>query len=277
MVSALRFKGEKKPKKRKRIAGSKDEDGESSALAPTSKKASTKKEHDPDEEGWVDSEVLDDLTGPILITLATTPPSCLASDAAGSVFASPLTLITGENLSTAEPSDVQQVWVCARVYGSTTKFTLKSHLGRYLSVDKHGVLSATREAISPEEEFTPVRAELGGGRWAWQTVREKFIGVEEGGKGTVVRGDREEIGFCETWMVRLQKRNKVRVKAGGGGTAGEGGMKDRVTRRELEELAGVKLENEQVKMLRKARREGGFHEALLNVRVKLGKHDKFAY
>lgn len=172
---------------------------------------------------------------------------------------------------------MQQVWVCARVYGSTTKFTLKSHLGRYLSVDKHGVLSATREAISPEEEFVPVRTELRGGRWAWQTVRERFIGVEMGAKGTAVRGDREEVGFCETWMVRLQKRNKVRVKAGGGGGTSEGKMKDRVSRRELEELVGVKLDDEQVKMLRKARREGGFHEALLDVRVKHGKHDKFAY
>jgi len=60
--------------------------------------------------------------------------------------------------------------------------------------------------------------------------------------------------------------------------------------------AGVKLNDDQVKMLKKARRgninpsqqeivciiadtatEGRFHEALLDVRVKFGKHDKFSY
>lgn len=214
----------------------------------------------------------EDLTGPIVIALATTPPSCLASDAAGTVFASPLTEITGENLSTAEPGDVQQVWVCARVYGSTTKFTLKSRLGRYLSCDKHGLLSATKEAISAEEEFVPIHAD---GRWAWQTVREKYLGVDETTKGIAVRGDRDDVGFRETWTVRLQKRNKVRVKAGSGKDSGK--LEDRVSRRELEEMAGVKLDDDQVKMLRRARKEGRFHEALLDVRVKHGKHDKFAY
>jgi len=59
----------------------------------------------------------------------------------------------------------------------------------------------------------------------------------------------------------------------------------------------VKLDDEQVKVLKRARRgkhlncllnplsrvaanlgvEGRFHEALLDIRVKFGKHDKFAY
>lgn len=58
----------------------------------------------------------------------------------------------------------------------------------------------------------------------------------------------------------------------------------------------MKLDDDQVKMLKKARRgninlsqqeivciiadtatEGRFHEALLDLRVKFGKHDKFSY
>jgi protein FRG1 len=313
MVKALRFKGDpKKPKKRKRAAAETEENdngGEgSSSRSTVTKRPKEKEEEDEEPEGWVDSEVLgnyihtslslppvpgswkltntillpEDLTGPILITIASTPPTCLASDAIGSVFASPLTAIEGENLSTAEPTAVQQVWVCARVYGSTTgKFTLRSHTGKYLSCSKTGELSATRDAIGPEEEFVPVRSELGGPRWAWQTCRDKFIGVDEkagggGAGGVVVRGDRDDVGFRETWTVRLQKRNKVRVKAGGG-VEEKGRTKDRVSRKELEDMAGFALDDDQVKLLRKARKEGGFHEALLDLKVKHGKHDKFAY
>ncbi|CCX15870.1 FRG1-like family-domain-containing protein [Pyronema domesticum] len=265
MVSALRFKGEKKKKRKRAVDDGDDTSAEPSAKAP-------KKAYDEDIEGWADAEVLEDLTGPIMLTLASNPPVALAADAAGSVFCSPLTLITGEDLSTAEPSDVQQVWICAKVYGSSIKYSLKSHLGKYLSCDKTGVLTATREAISAEEEFVPVRRD---GRWAWTTVREKFLGVEETSKGVQVRGDRDDVGFREGWTVRLQKRNKVKVKEGA--SEEKGRVKDRVSRKELEELAGVPLDDDQVKMLRRAKREGGFHEALLDVRVKHGKHDKFAY
>jgi protein FRG1 len=167
------------------------------------------------------------------------------------------------------------VWVCARVYGNTEKFTLRSYTGKYLSCTKEGELSATRDAIGPEEEFVPVRSELGGGRWAWQTCRDKFLGVDEKASGVVVRGDRDDVGFRETWTVRLQRRNKVRVKAGGGEEKGR--TKDRVGRKELEDMAGFPLDDEQVKLLRKARKEGGFHEAMLDLKVKHGKHDKFAY
>jgi len=225
-------------------------------------------------DGGADTRI-EDLTGPLIFCIATTPPSALSSDATGAVFGSALSEIEGENLSTAEPTQVQQVWVCTKIYGSTTpKYSLRSHTGKYLGCDAHGMLSATREAISAEEEWVPA-PQPGGGRWAWQAVRGGFIGVEEKeGKGVMVRGDREDVGFRETWTVRLQKRNKVKVKAGGGDA---GKIKDRVTRKELEELAGVSLDDEQVKKLRKARKEGGFHEALLDIRVKHGKHDKFAY
>lgn len=38
---------------------------------------------------------------------------------------------------------------------------------------------------------------------------------------------------------------------------------------------GRRLEDSEVKRLRRARREGNFHEEVLDVRVR-GKHDKFA-
>lgn len=38
---------------------------------------------------------------------------------------------------------------------------------------------------------------------------------------------------------------------------------------------GRRLDDDEVKKLKKARREGNFHEVMLDVKVK-GKHDKFA-
>lgn len=141
------------------------------------------------------------------------------------------------------------MWVATKIHGCE-KWSLKSHHGKYLGCDQHGILSATREAISPEEEFVPVRNELGGGRWALQTVRERFVGVDESGGVIEVRGDAESVGFGETWRLRLQKRNKKKTK----GVGSDGKTKDKITRKELEELAGVKLNYNQIKTLKKSRR-----------------------
>jgi len=55
MVSALRFKGEKKSKKRKRAAADPDDP----KAAPSSSSAISKRNaYDSDEEGWINSEVL---------------------------------------------------------------------------------------------------------------------------------------------------------------------------------------------------------------------------
>lgn len=143
---------------------------------------------------------------------------------------------------------MKQVWVATKIHGSE-KYSFKSHHGKYLGCDKHGILSATREAISPEEEFVMVKNELGGGRWALQTVREKFVGVDESSGGIELRGDAESVGFGETWRVRLQRRNKKKSKVGT-----DGKIRDKATRKELEEQAGVKLDDDQLKTLRRARR-----------------------
>ncbi|KAL7271248.1 hypothetical protein RUND412_006016 [Rhizina undulata] len=266
MVSALKFKGEKRVKKRKR-SEKKDDAGEGSSKSVKAQKTGE------DEEGWIDSEILEDINGPVIFTFAATRPICLACDATGKVYASPLDNVDGEDLSTAEPTDVKQVWIATKIHG-TEKYSFKSHHGRYLSCDKFGVLSATREAISSEEEFVPLKSELGSGRWALQTVRDKFLSVDEVSQGgsVEIRGDADSVGYKETFVVRLQARNKKRAK----GAPAER-VKDKITRKELEEQAGVKLDDDQVKALKKARREGRYNEALLDIKVKHGRHDKYAY
>ncbi|KAI5811450.1 FRG1-like family-domain-containing protein [Peziza echinospora] len=278
MVKALTFKGDKKTKKRKRTKEDVSEEAEggggegssSTAIATTTTTTATTGHGTDEPEGWVTMEAQEELVGPIMLTFAATKPICLACDATGKVFASILETIEGENLHTAEPLEVKQVWVVTKIHGSDS-YSFKSHHGKYLSCDKFGILTATREAISHEEGFIPVKTEVGG--WAFQTAREKYIGVEDPKSGGTIeiRGDAEEIGFCQTWTVRGQAKYKKKTKKE------ENRIRDKITRKELEAQAGVKLDDEQVKKLKKARREGGFHEALLDIRVKHGKHDKYAY
>src|SRR4051812_37434257 len=67
------------------------------------------------------------------------------------------------NISTSRDIlQVRQVWVASRI-ADTGKFSLKGHHGRYLSCDKIGTWSATKEAIGMEESFLPVKSEAG---WA---------------------------------------------------------------------------------------------------------------
>ncbi|KAF3932805.1 hypothetical protein ABW19_dt0208111 [Dactylella cylindrospora] len=289
MVKPLHFKGDKKAKKRKRTETEDDSplpskfpatSLSSSAVATTSKSeapaASTSssgkglsQELDAD-DGWVNSEHVDDIKGPVIFTFASTPPTCLACDANGKVFASPLKDVDGENLSTAEPHDVRQVWIATRVPAST-KFAFKGHHGRYLACDKFGVLTATKEAISPEEEFSPIKTETG---WGVQTCRDKFLSAEEknisgGGAMVEVRGDSETIGWGETWVIRGQRRFKTKTRK-------EGAKEERISRRELEKLAGQQLDDDQVKRLKRAKRDGSLQTALLDIRQKK-KHDKFAW
>ncbi|KAF3925332.1 hypothetical protein ABW20_dc0108944 [Dactylellina cionopaga] len=301
MIKPLHFKGDKKPIKKRKRAEADDEStaksiststaekfgssagasSSSTALVPTEKEKEKKvkvvnEDLDAD-DGWVNSDAVDDIRGPVIFTFASTPPTCLACDATGKIFASPLRDIDGDDLTTAEPHDVRQVWTATRIAAST-RFAFKGHHGKYLACDKIGVLSATKDAISPEEEFIPVKTETG---WGVQTCRDKFLKGEEknigsggksGGAGGVVveiRGDAETIGFGETWVIRGQKRFKTKAKRADG-------KEERISRSELERLAGQQLDDDQVKILKKARREGTLQTALLDIRQKK-KRDKFAW
>lgn len=85
-----------------------------------------------------------------------------------------------------------------------------------------------------------------------------------------IRGNAEEINFNSTFRIRMQARFKPRLKANKAEQA-----KQKISRKELEEVVGRRLDDDEAKKLKKARRDGTYHEAILDVRVK-GKHDKFA-
>ena len=150
---------------------------------------------------------------------------------------------------------------------------LTTRAPRYLSCDKFGILSATREAISPEESFLCISTPDTPGTFSIQTQREKFLTITEDSndnKPPEIRGDAETVSFNTTFRIRMQARFKLRLKANK-----ESRAREKISRKELEDVVGRRLEDEEVRRLKRARREGDYHEVILDVRVK-GKHDKFA-
>lgn len=147
-------------------------------------------------------------------------------------------------------------------------------LGRYLSCDKFGIFSATSEAVSPLETFTLLPTADTPGTFQIQTLRETYLTVKEpSGKSAKalpeVRGDATEMTFYTTVRIRMQARFKPRIKA-----SKEEKAREKITRSELESAVGRRLNEDEVKRLKRARREGDYHEVLLDIKVK-SKHDKY--
>lgn len=85
-----------------------------------------------------------------------------------------------------------------------------------------------------------------------------------------MRGDAESITFNTTFRIRMQARFKPRHKVAKAEKALE-----KISKKELEDLIGRKLDDDEVKKLRRARRDGTFHEVSLGFKVKTS-HDKYA-
>ncbi|KAK3396346.1 FRG1-like family-domain-containing protein [Sordaria brevicollis] len=284
MVKPLTFKGDKKAKKRKRTTRNDDDD------APRERKEKQIKKEDDnneaavakaenlddenDENSWVSADLPSDVSGPIMFVLPTEPtPTALACDATGKVFTLPIENIVDNNPATAEPHDVRQVWVANKIVG-TEFYRFKGHHGKYLSCDKIGLFSASSDAITPLESFSIIPTFDTPGTFQIQTQRETFLTVKasksaKANAAPEVRGDAAEISFDTTLRIRMQARFKPRIKA-----SKEEKAREKISRRELEEAVGRKLEEDEVKRLKRARREGDYHEVLLDLKVK-GKHDKY--
>ncbi|KAF2148548.1 hypothetical protein K461DRAFT_297954 [Myriangium duriaei CBS 260.36] len=261
MVKPLSFKGDK-PKKRKR---------------PTSPSSTPRAAPNPAEPSvadgeedttWVSALTPTDPLGPLLILLPTPEPSALAADAHGAVFPSPISNIIDDRLSTAEPHDVRQVWVASRVAG-LDGVGLKSSGGRYLGAVKEG-LEARREARGVEEGWTFEVADgpeeevafwLRSGRGTYLTVSE------DKDKPIIKLGEKSE---ASRLVVRMQAKFKPKLEAAKREKAYE-----KISRTQIEREAGRGLTDEEVKRLKRARKDGTYHEQMLDVRAK-GKHDKFA-
>ena len=131
-------------------------------------------------------------------------------------------------------------------------------------------MSARNEAISPEESFLCIASVDTPGTFSIQTQRDKFLAIKEQAGSSEIRGDAESISFNTTLRIRMQARFKPRLKADK-----ESKAKEKISRKELEEVVGRKLADDEVRKLKRARVQGDYHEAILDVRVK-GKHDKYS-
>jgi len=281
MVKPLSFKGDKKSKKRKHTKVDDDDDN----AEPSTKDLTLSTTDGPAQENstteddtWVSADSATDLTGPIVLVIPTTPPTALATDATGKIFASPLENLIEGDPSTAEPHDVRQVWVATKVAGAEV-MSFKGHHGKYLGCDRFGILEAGREAVSPSESFLPIAVKdmPGGFVLQWTNMAdgvESYICVSEdqgdSKSAPRVRGDASEINFVSTLRIRMQARFKPKLKA-----SRESKAREKISRKELVGVVGRRLDDEEVRRLKRARREGNYHEEILDVRVK-GKHDKFA-
>jgi protein FRG1 len=160
MVTKLKFKGEKH-KKRKRT----DADADAQASRDAAE----------DNEGWVNAQSLDDVSsGPLFIVFASSSPIAITYGTSGSVSASVIKSV-GEDGSAdnAEPDSVPQVWIATRL-AQSDKISIKTHDSKFLSCDKVGLLSASKEAIGAQEEWRPIQTSDG---WALQNVYDKFLYV----------------------------------------------------------------------------------------------------
>lgn len=122
---------------------------------------------------------LDDLVGPLFITHPSDPAICLTVNDLELLVPYPIPNLYDESPA---PTITNQVFIGARVVGSSSAFTLKSSLGKYLSSDKFGVVSIDREAVSMIEEWKPTFTDGGVG---FQNAYDKFLMVDEiagGGK-----------------------------------------------------------------------------------------------
>ena len=146
---------------------------------------------------------------------------------------------------------------------------------RYLGCDKYGILSASTEAVSPLESFLAIPTADTPGTFQIQTLRETFLTIKPSASSKAnalpeIRGDATDITFNTTLRIRMQARFKPRLKA-----SKEEKASQKISRKELEEAVGRRLEDDEVRRLKKARREGDYHEALLLIKVK-NKHDKYS-
>lgn len=201
----LKFKGEKSKKKRKY-----DEDDDIEASS-----SSRSRRHVAQDDGspeWVQPDQATEIRGPTFLFHPSDPsPLCISFDSTRNR----ITLQTLEKLEDGgsildrTPSEVAQVWVTTRVAGAgTINLRTGTGEGKFLSCDKHGLVTADREARGPQEEWTPIVLE--DGMVAFMNVYEKYLGIDEVAGGQLaLRGDSDTVGFQERFYVKIQNKYKL--------------------------------------------------------------------
>lgn len=94
-------------------------------------------------------------------------------------------------------------------------------------------------------------------------MRSTYLGIDADTTPPAIRGDADEVSPTTELRLRMQARFKPKNKVDKAEK-----VRAKISRKELEEEVGRRLDDEEVKKLKRARRDGNFHEAMLDVKVK---------
>ncbi|KAH9173620.1 FRG1-like family-domain-containing protein [Lactarius sanguifluus] len=267
----LKYKGEKVKKKRTR-----DDDEVEDGTGP-----SRRRRHDAQDasspEQWVHPDQATEIRGPTFIFHPSDPsPICVSFDGTRNRIAvHPLEkLEDGGSVLDRTPTEVSQVWVTTRVAGAgTINLRTGTGEGKFLSCDKHGLVTADREARGPQEEWTPVVLE--DGMVAFMNVYEKYLSIDEVAGGQLaLRGDSDTVGFQERFYVKIQnkyKREAHEEERKKGGVLDQPSMDEKGTNSIYQAWGAGRsvVSMDDKKELKRARKQGRLAEALLDRRSKL--------
>lgn len=268
MVKPLSFKGDPKSKKRKHRPASPPP----SALSKTTPTDSNNNEGDVDLEGdqtWAPPSTASELTGPTTLILS---KSFLSADPSGKIFLTPLDPADEDDPSIQldeSPFDVRQVWIATRPKDSDL-FALKSSSGGYLSCSSDGQLNATATARGEREGWQILPHPISPSAFILKsgTAGAYISLLSHNAKPTlrVVDDEKEAVKV----KIQMQSRFKPTIQAAKRERAYE-----KISRSQMEKDAGRRLDDDEARKLKRARKEGDYHEAILDVRAK-GRSDKFA-
>ncbi|GAA5905368.1 hypothetical protein JCM5296_003697 [Sporobolomyces johnsonii] len=202
-------------------------------------------------------------------------------------------LTSGVDLLSAhtEPTDVYHVWVCTRIPDTNDKVTLRSGSGKFLAADELGAVTAEREARGPQEEWTLEAASTGGkGAFVLKSLYGKYLSVDVVAGGKVeLRADEEHEGETERWRIYMQgefvakakkqfnERNGIKTRPDNGLTfVGDLAGAEASNIRKYQARGGGEFVGsaEDIRELKRARKEGKLAEAMLDRRAKL-KSDRY--
>ncbi|GAB1607540.1 protein FRG1-like [Argonauta hians] len=243
----LKVKGQKKHKKHKRkhdaISG-----GEETKVVKT------------DRSGWWATSSIDEMSGPVAIEMKT---ARFINSLDNGLFE------LGPEHSEGDPPDPTEIITAIKV--NETKIALKSGYGKYMSVEKSGEVVGRSDAIGEREQWEPVFQE---GKTAISGPNGCFLSSDEDGNITCIK---PKAGPSEMVLVKSCTDNTPDPKA-------DIPIEERATVKQTEinyvkkfqsfQDRRLRVSKDDIKILKKAKKEGSFHGNLLDRREKM-KSDRY--
>lgn len=270
MVSKLLFKGDKKQSKKAKSSSKVLKHSPSTLTTDTIK----------EDEVWVSASEVSHITGPAVFTILNDEDIvCFAAAADGKIYTS-TNLASSTNgtskgsVHSTEPVNIQQVFVVtqadfeeeSKIKANTSikKAAFKTSSGTYLTAKKSGELIAKATAVGPEQTF---KLELlSDGNWIVSSIWDDYITiVKDSDNLSGYEAKTESVPKLEAKRFTIRVQNKhLKVASSSRATS------DRyISSAELESRVGSPLTRDQIKLLKKAYKNGKLNEAVLDVKQKL--------